>query len=494
MLIFAGLLLAMRETQKIAIIGAGPGGLTAAYLLAKAGQQTVLFEKDPQYVGGISRTESYRGFLFDVGGHRFFSKSVEVGNFWNEILGKDMLVRPRSSRIYYNRKFYSYPLEAFDALKKLGLRESAICILSFLQGRLFPFPNPANFEQWVRNQFGKRAFSIFFKTYTEKVWGMSCREISADWAVQRIRGLSLGVAIKNSFFKNGKKDPQKTIKTLIGSFLYPRKGPGMMWEECSRKAQAMGALVKMNAEVRALRFQEGKWEIRLSDGSSMGEFDQVVSSAPLDHLVPALIPRPAACALQAASSLRYRDFIMVVLILRDRQAILDNWIYIHDPDIRMGRIQNFKSWSSEMVPDPSMVAYGLEYFCFAQDPIWNYPDEELIALGTRELELLGLVNREEIRDGYVIRQAKAYPVYDQGYKEHIGRIRSELKDYPGLQLIGRNGMHKYNNQDHSMMTAMLAVKNILSGKIEYDLWKVNEDAEYLETPGSPVGRMIPTPV
>ncbi len=480
--------------QKIAIIGAGPAGLTAAYLLSKAGRKVMIFEKDPQYVGGISRTESYKGFHFDIGGHRFFSKSKEVEDFWTEILGDEMLERPRSSRIYYNKKFFSYPLAAMEALQKLGIIESFLCVASYVQAKITPVKDPQNFQDWVSNQFGKRLFNIFFKTYTEKVWGIPCSEISADWAAQRIKGLSLSSAIKNALFKpkaNG--DKNKQIKTLIDTFRYPKRGPGMMWEACAAKINAYGGKIRMGASVKGLELQNGLWKVQLHDGSMETGFEHVISSAALKDLVPHILPKISGKALLASQQLAYRDFITVVLILPDNNGFTDNWIYIHDPSVKVGRIQNFKSWSPYMVPDSKMACYGLEYFCFKGDGMWEASDEKLIELAKSELQQIGLGSASDVTDGYVVRQPKAYPVYDKHYKENVEHIRNALAVYPGLYLVGRNGMHKYNNQDHSMMTAMLAVKNIIAKKDIYDLWNVNQDAEYHESGerGEEGGRMVP---
>jgi len=482
--------------QKIAVIGAGPAGLTAAYLLSKAGISVEVFEADPVYVGGISPTEKYKGYYFDIGGHRFFSKSQEVEDFWTEILGEEMLQRPRSSRIYYQKKFFKYPLVALDALRKLGLWKSALCILSYAKAKVFPVRNPQNFEEWVSNQFGKKLYSIFFKTYTEKVWGVPCSEISADWAAQRIKGLSMSSLIRNALFPQ-KSTGEGLIKTLIDSFRYPRLGPGMMWETCTSLCRQQGAVIRMNARVDSIKLSENKWTVSLNSGEKIDDFDQVISTAPLRELVKSVQPAFPDEVLQAASLLGYRDFITVILILPDKGIFSDNWIYIHDPAVKVGRIQNFKSWSPEMVPDPAMTAYGLEYFCFDGDGLWNTPDEELIELAKKEIALIGLASAVDILDGCVVRQKKAYPVYDREYKNRVTAIRMSLDAYPGLQLVGRNGMHKYNNQDHSMMTAMLAVKNILAGKMIYDLWQVNEDAIYHETIGADerqipgTGRLVP---
>jgi len=486
-------------SKKIAIIGAGPAGLTAAYLLGKANQEVHIFEKDPVYVGGISRTETYKGYHFDIGGHRFFSKSKEVEDFWTEILGDEMLERPRSSRIYYNKKFFSYPLVAFEALKKLGVIESALCVMSYLKVKMFPIKNPANFEDWVVNQFGERLFRIFFKTYTEKVWGIPCKEISADWAAQRIKGLSLSSAIWNALFKpKASGDKDKVIKTLIDSFRYPKYGPGMMWEVCTKKCVEMGVKVYMNCGVTGISLENGSWSVSTSDGKTLTGFDHVLSSAPMRELVAQVSPRFPENAFDSSQHLGYRDFLTVVLICKDEDAFNDNWIYIHDPSVKVGRIQNFKSWSPYMVPDPNMACYGLEYFCFEGDGLWTSSDEELINLGKKEIQQIGLTTNEAVVDGYVVRQRKAYPVYDHSYKENVAAVRDVLKQYPGLYLVGRNGMHKYNNQDHSMMTAMLAARNIIAGKELYDLWDVNEDAEYheggargAEETEKVLGRMVP---
>ena len=481
-------------SKRVAIIGAGPAGLTAAYLLAKGNQEVVVFEKDPQYVGGISRTESYNGYHFDIGGHRFFSKSKEVEDFWTEILGDEMLERPRSSRIYYNNHFFSYPLVAFEALRKLGIFESALCVLSYLKAKAFPVKNPTNFEEWVTNQFGKRLFNIFFKTYTEKVWGIPCNEISADWAAQRIKGLSLSSAIFNALFKPNKKatDKDKVIKTLIDSFRYPKQGPGMMWEACAEKSKAMGVTLHMNCGVQKIEYTNNSWTVQTTSQGHVTGFDYVLSTAPMRELVANVLPAfPAAVAANAAA-LGYRDFLTVVLICKDEDAFSDNWIYIHDPKVKVGRVQNFKSWSPYMVPDPSMACYGLEYFCFEGDGLWTSSNTDLIALGKKEIEKIGLTKASAVVDGYVVRQPKAYPVYDQFYKARVDSVRDALTNYPGLYLIGRNGMHKYNNQDHSMMTAMLAAKNIIAGKELYNLWDVNEDAEYHEGGDRGAsGRMVP---
>ena len=480
--------------SEVFVIGAGPAGLTASYLLTKAGVSTTVIEADPVYVGGISRTASYKEFLFDIGGHRFFSKSKEVVDLWQELLPQDFIERPRLSRIYYDGKYYSYPLKAFEALTNLGVVESGLCVLSFMYKQAFPNEKPITFHEWVANQFGERLFSIFFKTYTEKVWGMSCDEISADWAAQRIKGLDLWSAMANALRNSmkppkGVKDGTKTndgpvIKTLIESFQYPRKGPGMMWDAAAAKTRAQGGTIHMGTTLESLAWDKHleTWSITARDTSGKRQSftaKHVISSAPIRELVGSISPTPAC--LGAAKSLRYRDFLTVSLIVDKPDLFPDNWIYIHEPSVKVGRIQNFRSWSPEMVPDQKLSCLGLEYFCFEGDGVWASRDEDLIALAKRELALVGLAAEDDVKDGCVVRQKKAYPVYDETYKFHVDTVREDLEaTYPTLHLVGRNGMHKYNNQDHAMMTSMLTVKNILAGAKTFDVWNVNEDAEYHE--------------
>ncbi len=481
--------------MSVAIIGAGPAGLTAAYLLSREGVAVTVLETDSALVGGISRTVEYRSaitgglcFRFDIGGHRFFSKSKEVEDLWTELLGDDMLVRPRSSRILYGGKFYAYPLKAAEALKNLGCLEAARCVGSYLHAQLFPVSDPKSFEDWVRNKFGRRLFEIFFKTYTEKVWGMDCKEISADWAAQRIKGLSLSSAVWNALTpKREHGDRSKQIKTLIGSFRYPRLGPGMMWNAAARKTREQGGKVMMGCRMTGLeqRIPDKGYRVTYTDPTGMArsiEATHVVSTAPLKDIALGMQPMMSSEARTAATRLRYRDFLTVALIVRPSVVFEDNWIYIHEPNVKVGRIQNFKSWSPDLVPDPQLACYGLEYFCFEGDGLWNASDEDLVQLASRELSELGLAKMGDVLDGHVVRQPKAYPVYDDDYATHVSRIRTELEEsHPHLHVIGRNGMHKYNNQDHAMMTAMLAAKNILAGKRIYDVWDVNQDAEYHES-------------
>ncbi|PPD46589.1 MAG: FAD-dependent oxidoreductase [Methylocystis sp.] len=478
----------MGDIIETVIIGAGPAGLTAGYTLAKHEREVLVLEQDPAYVGGISRTANYKGFLFDIGGHRFFSKSKEIVDLWNEILPDDFLERPRLSRIYYRGKFYAYPLKAFEALKNLGVFESALCMASFAYAKAFPVKDARTFHEWVRNQFGERLFGIFFKTYTEKVWGMGCDEISADWAAQRIKGLSLGAAIIDGLRRSlglRKGDAGANgAKTLIESFRYPRRGPGMMWEACARKMQEMGGRLLMGRSVDGLHYDDTTklWTVRATNAQGESETFRarnVMSSAPMRDLVDAIEPRPLS--LFNARDLKYRDFLTVVLIGRPQDELPDNWVYIHDPSVKVGRVQNFKSWSPEMIADGVSTCLGLEYFCFEGDGLWSAPDGELIELAKREIGQIGLMNPDDVFDATVVRQAKAYPVYDEAYAQNVETIRREIAArFPTLHCIGRNGMHKYNNQDHAMMTGMLSALNIIRGEEVFDVWQVNEDAEYSE--------------
>ena len=470
----------------VAIIGAGPAGLTAGYLLTKAGKTVAIIEKDETYVGGISRTVEHEGYRFDIGGHRFFSKSQQVVDLWNEILPDDFIQRPRMSRIYYEGKFYSYPLRAFEALWNLGVFRSTLCMASYFWAKAFPVKDVKSFEDWTSNQFGKKLYGIFFKTYTEKVWGMPCNEMSADWAAQRIKGLSLWNAVtdgvKRSLGLNKKPNDGQAVKTLLETFRYPRLGPGMMWDAARDKIEASGkGQVLMGHSLVRVADDGHGWTMTSTsqDGTATIRAKDVISSAPMRELAKRLHPLPQS-TLQA-NDLKYRDFLTVALMVEGEDLFPDNWIYIHDSKVKVGRVQNFRSWSPEMIPDEDMACVGLEYFCFEGDGLWSMSDDDLVALATDEMEILGLVDRKKVKSGAVVRQEKAYPVYDEDYAANVDAMRRELEDkHPGLHLVGRNGMHRYNNQDHAMMTAMLTVENILAGKRVYDTWCVNEDAEYHE--------------
>jgi protoporphyrinogen oxidase len=468
--------------RKVIILGAGPAGLTAAYSLAHSGVRSVVVEKD-SLVGGLSRTVNYRGYHFDIGGHRFFTKAGEVERIWREVLGDDLLHRRRTSRIYYNKMFFYYPLRPVNALLGLGIWNSLLIILSYLRARLAVSRPDENFEQWVSSRFGKRLFRIFFKTYTEKVWGIPCSEIRAEWAAQRIKGLSLMTALKNALVKPrpGSGPKKDVIKTLIDEFDYPRLGPGMMWRRVKEIVEARGSEVRLGAEVEGIRHNAARveaLEVRKNGRLETLPGTDFISSLPLREVVHKLKPAAPSEVLAAANQLKYRDFLTVALIIKKPDVFPDNWIYVHDADVLVGRIQNFKNWSPEMVPDPDTTCLGLEYFCFQGDSLWANPDEKLIELASRELEVLGFVEPGDVVDGTVIRAPKAYPVYDSASRDAVGVIRRYLESLENFQAVGRNGQHKYNNQDHSMITALRSAENVLGAK--HDLWEVNEEQEYLE--------------
>lgn len=470
-----------KNKKKVVIIGAGPAGLTAAYQLCKEGVESVVLEKD-DVVGGISRTVNYKGYLFDIGGHRFFTKVKAVDDMWREVLGeKKFLRRSRLSRIYYNKKFFYYPLKATNALLGLGIWNSFMMVGSYAKAQLFPIRDERSFEDWITNRFGKRLYNTFFKTYTEKVWGIPCNEISADWAAQRIKGLSLIATIKNALIATQAKDKGDVIKTLIDAFDYPEKGPGQMWEMVADNIKENGSSLKMNSDVEKIHWRNGKvtaLEVEIDGKMETVAGTDFISSMPVQELVRKLDPQPPDEIIDAGNKLAYRDFLTVSLIVDKADLFQDNWIYIHDPDVKVGRIQNFKNWSPHMVPDPNKTCLGLEYFCFEGDGLWTSSDEELVALGAKELGILRLVDPKDVEDGAVVRMPKAYPVYDAVYAEAVETIREFVDSLGNMYLVGRNGMHKYNNQDHSMLTAMLSVKNILGAN--YDVWQVNVDDEYHE--------------
>lgn len=470
----------MSETpsnRRFVIVGGGPAGLTAAYELVRENVRPVVLEKRDR-VGGISRTENYKGFFFDMGGHRFFSKAESVRQMWNEVLGDDFLRRPRLSRIFYNQKFYYYPLKPVNALLNLGFLPATQAMLSYVRWQLRPYRQEETFEEWVTNRFGQRLFLTFFKTYTEKVWGISTSELKAEWAAQRIKDLDLKTAVLSMFFNPGSK-----IKTLIEEFNYPRRGPGMLWNAVKAKVEEGGGAVRLNSEVVRISRREDRIQSVTVRGAEGGEevleCTDVISSMPVTELVKKLDPPAPPEVLAAASNLHYRDFLTVCLIVNNPHLFPDNWIYVHDPSVQVGRIQNFKNWSPEMVPDPNKSSLGLEYFCNEGDALWTKPDAELIEQAKREIAQVGLAKYEDVEDGTVFRVEKSYPVYDQDYRQYLDIVRGFLDRQPNLQTIGRNGLHRYNNQDHSMITGMLAVRNLLYGE-HHNLWSVNGEQEYHE--------------
>jgi protoporphyrinogen oxidase len=460
--------------RPVVVLGGGPAGLTAGYLLAKQGKPVIVLESTDQ-VGGIARTEVRDGYRFDLGGHRFFTKAREVDDLWHEIMRDEFLRRPRKSRIYWNDKFLEYPLEGMDVIKKLGPVELFRCGLSYLWAAIKPKGREESFEEWVSNRFGKRLYNHFFKTYTEKLWGVPATEIRAEWAAQRIKGLSFFAAAKAAFLGNkGNK-----IKSLISEFNYPRYGPGQMWEQMTADIRAHGGEVRLNAPVTKLVIRDGRVAEVVAGGETLTP-SHVISSLPLRTTVGISEPEAPGAVRDAAHGLRYREFLTVLLVIEGGDMFDDNWIYIHQPGVRVLRIQNFKSWSPWMVPEGSTDAsIGMEYFCFAGDDLWTMADDDLVAMASQEIERLHLARADKVKFGFVARVHKAYPIYDTEYQQRVATIRGWLEGIGNLQQVGRNGLHRYNNSDHSMLTAMRAVDNILLGA-HHDIWAVNAEKVYHE--------------
>ena len=471
--------------HEILIIGAGPAGLTAAWEAEKHGIKTLIIEGDKE-IGGISRTVERNGWRFDIGGHRFFTKVDEVYQIWDEILDEeDFLLRPRMSRIYYKNKFYDYPLKASNALLNLGIIEAVRCVLSYFYVRVFPPKNQDNFEDWVAARFGWRLYNIFFKTYTEKVWGVDARKIGSDWASQRIKNLSLMKAILNAFQINKSGE---IITTLIDKFKYPKYGPGMMWETAYKKLEEKNHKILLSSKVVEINKENDTYKVKIDSGEVF-EAKNILSSMPLAHLPKTIKPIPNNNVLESGQNLKFRDFLSVALVIDEKDAFPDNWIYIHDPGVKVGRVQNYGSWSPYLVKE-GKTCLGLEYFVNIGDELWSMEDEKLIDLGIKELEKLSLIKTNSTLEGYVVRMPKAYPVYDLDYSKNIDTIEKWLSNnHKNIYPIGRNGMHRYNNQDHSMMTAVLSVRNIILGE-KNNIWKVNVEEDYHEEISS--GRSAPT--
>jgi len=461
--------------MKIIIIGAGPAGLTAAWEAEKRNVKTVILESDV-VVGGISRTVTKNGWKFDIGGHRFFTKVSLVNTIWREILSADdFLLRHRMSRIFYKKKFFDYPLKLKNALFNLGIIETIRCVLSYFYVKIFPPKDTDSFETWVASRFGWRLYNIFFKTYTEKVWGIPANQIGSDWASQRIKNLSIWNAITSAIFT--KKNSKKIITTLIDKFHYPKLGPGMMWEEAERKLTKSGHKIFFKEKVVRIEKNANKTYTVWTEKNKY-EGDYVISTMPLAHLPKTIEPKPANKVVIAGNNLYFRDFLSVALVVGIDQAFPDNWVYIHDPDVKVGRVQNYGSWSPFLVKE-NKTCLGLEYFVTENDEMWSKSDAELKKFAINEIETLGLVKKGSVEEAYVVKMPKAYPVYDLEYKKNIDEIRKWLvKEHPAIFPVGRNGLHRYNNQDHSMLSAVYAIRNIFGGK--NDIWNVNVEKDYHE--------------
>lgn len=461
----------------VAVIGAGPAGLAAAYELTRRGVPVIVFEQDGR-IGGLAQTIEHKGFRFDIGGHRFFTKQKSVLDLWRSLLGDELLERLRLSHIIYRERLFDYPLKPLNTLRNLGLTSSLLILASYARGRLFPISPERSLADWVTNRFGRRLYRMFFKTYTEKVWGVPCSEIGARWAAQRIKGLSLRTAVFSMLFPVWRGE----IRTLTDHFYYPRLGPGMMWDALRERIVAGGGEVRLLTRVTGVVHEGGRVRrivVRSGEREESFDISHVISSMPLRQLFHALDPAPSSDIAVAAGRLRYRDFLTVALIIDATELFPDNWLYIHDETVRVGRIQNFGNWSAELVPDRTRSCLGMEYFCFEGDGLWTMADRDLVGLAAAELTALGIAPREKVVEGVVVRMPKAYPVYDEGFEETLTTLREYLERFGNLQQVGRNGMHRYNNMDHSMLTGLLAAAN-LTGKGSRDLWAVNDDDEYYE--------------
>ncbi len=471
--------------RPVVVAGGGPAGLTAAHRLATAGDPVVVVEQDG-VVGGISRTVERDGWRFDIGGHRFFTKVTPVEEFWHEVLPPgDFLLRPRMSRIYYGGKYYDYPIKLGNALSNLGIVEAVRCGLSFLWVRVRPPKDLSTLEGYIVSNYGWRLYHHFFKTYNEKVWGVSASEISADWGAQRIKGMSLWNAVWEpirSSFARRQRDKSRQVTSLIEEFQYPKYGPGMMWEHCAEQVLALGGRIMMETAVTRVHCEHGAAvgvTVRRGGVEERLPASHVISSMPFPELARMMDPPVPAEVLRAADDLHFRDFLTVALVVPEDRGFPDNWIYIHAPDVKVGRIQNFGSWSPYLVKD-GRTCLGMEYFVFEGDELWTLDDDDLVVLATKELASIGLVDPSDVEAGYVVRMPKAYPVYDDSYRDNVDVLRRWFESHaPNVHPVGRNGMHKYNNQDHSMFTAMLTVENIHGA--QHDIWSVNVEEEYHET-------------
>ena len=467
----------MNTTQKetsVIVIGAGPAGLSAAYALAQKGIKVTVFEASP-YIGGMSRSFDLWGQRVDLGPHRFFSKNPKINQFFNELIKEDYTLVNRLTRIYYKKRFFNYPLKIFNVLKNLNLITIIQILSNYAYQRLFPYKNPNTFEQWVTNRFGKTLYTIFFKHYTEKLWGIPCSKIDADWAAQRIKGLSLFEAVISAL-KNNKGNEHKT---LVDQFAYPKNGTGTLYENATNAIEAMGGHVHLNTPIANLHIEDGVCKGVITTDGTVHKADQVISSMPITNLIKGL-PNVPNKVQEAVDQLYFRNTILVYLEVNQSNLFQDNWIYVHSPDVTHGRITNFRNWCPSLNKDKQSSILCLEFWAFDNDEIWTATDDYLGNLAIKELKTLGLVSKDEpINNYHIVRVPKCYPVYETGYQAHLKTIENYLDTINGLTPIGRYGAFKYNNQDHSILMGLLAAEKIADNKT-IDLWSINTDTEYQE--------------
>lgn len=455
--------------MKIAIIGAGPAGITAAYQLSKKTKNIDLYEASSS-VGGMSKSIELWNQKVDIGPHRFFSNDTRINELWLEVVGEDFEMVDRLTRIYYNKKFFHYPIKAFDALKNLGVFKAISCVISYGVEKLNPTKDTNTFEGWVKNRFGKKLYSIFFKTYTEKLWGIPCNKLDADFAAQRIKKFSLWEAMKTSLFGN-----KGNHKTLVDQFAYPHQGTGMVYERMCELIKQRNSSVLLNTPIKRVLTKNNKaYAVELEDGT-IKEYDHIISSMPLSLMV-ARLPNVPNQIKEAVSKLRFRNTIIVYLNVQAKDLFPDNWLYIHSVDLKMGRLTIFRNWVPQINGAEESTICALEYWCYDDDDFWNWSQEKHIELGKEELRKTGLIKNFDITDGFVYKIPKCYPVYEAGYKEKLTPVENYLKTVENLHVIGRYGSFKYNNQDHSILMGMLAAENVLENK-NHNLWEINTDYE-----------------
>jgi len=460
--------------MKIAVIGAGPAGMTAAYKLSEELGKRVtaldIYELSDQ-VGGLSKSIDLWDQRVDLGPHRFFSHDTSINKVWLEVVGKEYDIVKRQTRIYYKRRFFDYPIRALNALKGLGLIEATRCMLSYLAERLSPTRDTSTFEGWVTSRFGKRLFAIFFKTYSEKLWGISCRELDSDFAAQRIKKLSLFEAVKNALFQGrGNKHA-----TLVDQFAYPNKGTGSVYEHMQRKITERGGMVHLNAGVERVNTQKGSARSLTLQNGDTREYDHIVSTMPISILVDRL-PEVPEDIVKQSKKLTFRNTILVYLRVDRSDLFTDQWLYVHDPSVEVGRITNFRNWLPSAYGESRSSILCLEYWCYFDDPLWKQEDDLLIGNARKEIVRTGLVDEGESMDGHVVRLPRCYPVYFKGYREVMKPVESYLNTVRHLHVIGRYGSYKYNNQDHSILMGLRVSENILNGA-RHDLWSINTDYE-----------------